>query len=62
MGKNIWRPFRKNRKKFYVYFYTNHKINSISLYNYDVKNPNTLNGKLQNYLQTILYGKGNKYW
>ena len=58
MKKNILRPFRKNRKKFYIYFYTNYKIDKISLYNYDIHNPQTISGPLQEYLHTILHNKG----
>ena len=58
MKKNILRPFRKNRKKFYIYFYTNYKIDKISLCNYDIHNPQTISGPLQEYLHTILHNKG----
>jgi len=44
---NIVRPFRKTRKRFFVYFYTNNKISDISLFHYNIKNPQTIDGSLQ---------------
>lgn len=53
----IQRPIRNCRKQLYIYFYTNNKKSCISLYNFDIKNPFSILGKLQ-YSSQVVVDKG----
>jgi hypothetical protein len=52
---NIVRPFRKTRKRFYIYFYSDDEKSNISLFKYNIKNPTTTTGSLQFCSQNILH-------
>ena len=53
----IQRPIRNCRKQWYIHFYTNNQKSCISLYNFDIKNPFSILGKLQ-YSSQVVVDKG----
>ena len=57
LNNYIQRPIRNCRKQWYIFFYTNNKNTQISLYNFNINNPLTINGKLQ-YASQVVINKG----